>query len=181
MRLCNVKMECQFGMSDVATLLEYPTIPDITECQDIIGIYCYIINNYEPGWSILVEHGQSTAIKIGDWNGNLYDDNNAVVNKSLSSYVPLLLKIMDGIQISKAQYYFANNNKLVDVRISLNKFIGPGMLRDIFSGSIDVQDTYLIDSISSDKIDELKNIGKFVVKPSRYRYNNDMSPLYARI
>lgn len=70
---------------------------------------------------------------------------------------------------------------LVDVKLSENKYLGPGMLRDIFSKISKVQGTVVIDKVSESLC--ARYPGK-IIKPSRYRFKDIdgvIKPLYARL
>jgi len=160
-------------------LLPYPTIAPISECPEIVGLFCYVIEAYEPGVAVVIERMNDPAISIGDWSGNHLPP----TNELLSNTVPLLLKMMQHIALNQAEFFISSDGTLVDVQLSINKFIGPGMLRDVFKSTIKTQIVDSIVTVDQTKIDELR--GKnFILKPSKYRHymrGDIILPLYARI
>jgi hypothetical protein len=73
------------------------------------------------------------------------------------------------IKVIDACYYFSVKDQpmLVDVMIAANKFMGPGMLRDVYSSSFQTQEVIEVCTLDEDNLS--KHNGKFV-KPSRFRY-----------
>ena len=85
--------------------------------------------------------------------------------------------------IKEACYYFSDvkNPVLVDVMISANKFIGPGMLRDVYSKIIPTQK---ISEITMLSVDNFNNFNGKIIKPSSFKYvieDKYFRPLYGII
>lgn len=85
-------------------------------------------------------------------------------------------------RIPDALFYFSSSGcKLVDVMISANKFLGPGMLNDLFGNVVPIQDVITHVVLDDDNIKKYNN--KFI-KPSRFRYlteNGIIRPQYGII
>jgi hypothetical protein len=95
-------------------------------------------------------------------------------------YVDKLANLMKSAKIREACYYFSDFNKpvLVDVMISANKFLGPGMVRDIYAKIIPTQEIIEVVMLSTDNFSKFN--GKFI-KPSRFKYvmeDKEFRPLY---
>ena len=99
------------------------------------------------------------------------------------------------IKIKQAQYFFSGENyedlTLVDMQTSLNKFSGPGMLRDLFSKIGKTQEVLKVELIDERAIEAIKvgngiYEGDIIIKPTRFRYYHDVdkdmyTPLYLQI
>lgn len=152
-----------------------------------MNVFCYIIAGYDPGNSILIRReGGEVGISIGDWHGNRMDK---AAQPILEQMGLKLIEVMRLIRIPQAQFYFSADNKLVDVQISINKFLGPGMLRDLFGKLVQVQTIIEMANMTPEKVVDIKAkpdvYGKRVtIKPNRYRYidkDGKITPLYAII
>jgi len=172
----------QSGTFEIPTLLAYPHIAPIDECQEIVGKYCYIIKSYEPGCAMVFKSQAGTSgISFGGWDG-VHNEINA--EKYLADFVPKCINLMGCIRLPQMQLFISSDGLLVDVQCSLNKFIGPGMLRDLFSNIIQTQQIDSIDVVNQSKIEQLKTTGSWILKPSKFRYyesGDSILPLYARI
>ena len=93
---------------------------------------------------------------------------------------------MQLIKIEQAQFYFAIEDELtlVDMQLSLNKFAGPGMIKDIFGKIMKTQEiikTEIIDNRAIEFINKGTGSyeGNLVIKPSRFRvYHNQATGVY---
>ena len=177
-------------MFKIPSLLSYPEVAHIDDCAEIRDIFCYVVEAYEPGFSVLMKlRNDETWIAIGDWDGvRVTPTNEGLWEKSaefLKHSAYPIIQMMRRIGLDQAEFFFANSGPLVDVQLSRNKFIGPGMLRDVFSSISETQNVREIAVLNADKLRELSDAGgDFVVKPSRYRHyvrGDDVLPLYARI
>lgn len=177
-------------MFKMPSLLAYAKILDIADRPELNGIFSYIIYRYKPGASVLIklQNGES-GIVVGDWMGRSSGPDNSV-KAILGERCLMLIRMMKSIRIDQAQYYFAEDGSLVDVQLSLNKFIGPGMLRDLFSKLMATQKIVETAVLTPDKIQEIRSDkSKYpescVLKPSRFRYvgttPTSIVPCYATI
>lgn len=171
-------------MSELPTLLPYPDIPNIDDCPDIYGLYCYVVRSYSPGVAAIIKlDNNDIAIVVGDWFGNKILPSHELWPQArwfLEKNAYNLANVMHPLGIAQAQFFVSISDLLVDVQLSINKFVGPGMLRDLFSNTTDVQESIGAKILDDNVIKELKNGNGFVAKPTRYRWIND-KPLYARI
>jgi len=171
-------------MSDIPQLLPYPDIRHISECPSVHNTFSYIINDYHPGIACVVKLDDNISFLVGDWKSNVISPNMdewGLCDKFLKEHAYKIASMMAGIGVTQAQLFISGDYKLVDMQISLNKFAGPGMLRDLFSNIIDTQDIVEVTTIDDDKI---KSIKDKIVKPSRFRYDvidGVAVPAYARI
>jgi hypothetical protein len=129
---------------------------------------------------------------MGDWNGNTIDLASAsdplslIATDFLKSQAGRLVAISHAVGVKKAIYYFAldtGSPVLVDIRLSLNKFLGPGMIRDVFGKTFDTQKVLKVDVMSEQILEQISNhIEQFssgtIIKPSRSRFTEiDGSPV----
>jgi len=193
----NRLQKAEISGTSKSDFLSYP-IMLLTDDDIIVDKFCYIIKHYHDGFSCLIERDttdDNIAIRFGEWDASIIDLNKqheklAHITSFCSDYVVKFIEIMKYTSINKMMCYFyiGSNNELIlcDVRISYNKFIGPGMLNDIFGKIIKTQEVIEISTISSNILDDIKHKnGKYncdvILKPSRFKtttYNEDIIPLY---
>lgn len=148
---------------------------------------CYVIKDLDhtDGRTALIKCSkEANALLIGDRNCRLIDVPKDAKAQHVLRLVPALYKVMRHIGLYQAQYYFSNDLVLTDVRVSANKFVGPGMLRDVFAKFVDTQDVIKITAIDDVVLQGIKNgahpyDGNLIIKPSRFR-EADAHPLYLR-
>lgn len=169
----------------------------------IKNVYCYILRHYgNNGLSVLI-YRQPTADQVvvlcGDWYGNnidLTDDTDlaSIAASFVKDHVSNFINLMRLIKLDQAQYFFSitdNDVQLVDTQISQNKFVGPGMIRDVFGGIIKTQEVLKIETIDDRAIEYIKDgsgtyAGDIIIKPTRFRLFNDTSdnsyhPMYVQL
>lgn len=197
------------GMSRVAELpkvLPYPSLLPFEDTPSIHNLFCYIVRHYrDAGISVLIyrqpEKDQVVTI-FGDWNGNnidLLDENNRLSAIALQfandeKCLSVLLKTMQLIRVEQAQFFFAIDETelvLADMQLSLNKFAGPGMIRDIFGKLFRTQEVLKTEFIDDRAIEFInKGTGSYegdlILKPSKFRLYHDpeskkFQPLYAEV
>lgn len=201
-----LKPESTSGISrvELPKVLPYPIIENLNADGPLKDIFCYIIKYYgSEGISVLM-YRQKTKDQVvtifGDWNGNNIDivnddDNRArLCAEFAKADLVKLLEMMRIINIEQAQYFFGIDEQglvLCDVQISINKMVGPGMVRDVFGKILRTQDvikTEVLDSRAMDAI--MKGSGSYegdlIIKPSRFRLNHKLEdkiyvPLYAKV
>jgi len=164
----------------------------------IHNIFCYIVKHYgNSGFSILVNRTKAgdVAAVIGDWNGNKYDipklqESKPEIFEFFEKNLSLILAIMKTIGLGQAQYFFAAGDtmQLVDIQISLNKFLGPGMLKDVFGRIFNIQETVSIEVVDDSIMKAIVNregiYGQdLILKPNKFRMHHDIThnvyrPLY---
>ena len=175
-----------FKMPD---FLQYPTIKDISDTPELKGVFSYIIHGYTPKYGILISRQKSDD---GFGVGVHIDGFNAQIDKKrkeqlLATTAKTLIATMGVIGVQQAEFYFDDTDALIDMQISINKFIGPGMLRDLFSKSVMTQRIIEIGVVDDEKIKQIKtDRSKYpkhvIIKPSRFRLaSNSLLPAYASI
>ena len=188
----------QYGTSDLPSILVYPDFLSFDNTKSIKNIFSYIIKHYcDNGLSVLIYRIPSeddVYIMCGDWRGNkidLIEENsghpyfNAAAD-FLENYAASFLHTMQLIKIEQAQFYFATEGELtlVDMQLSLNKFAGPGMIKDIFGKIMRTQEiikTEIIDDRAIEFINKGTGSyeGNLIMKPSRFRvYHNQVTGVY---
>ena len=192
-------MEAQSGTSkSLPAMLPHPE--PLSDTALIAGRLCYVVRYYQNiGISCLVSHidGQ-IAIAAGDWDGRTIDladtkDSLSLVAVDfLHKHAEKLVAISRAAGVKQAIYYFALDTgtpTLVDIRLSLNKFLGPGMIRDVFGKSFDTQVVLKIDVMTEQLLEQIRNgAGNYhdgvIIKPSVARVtevDGKLVPLYVGI
>jgi hypothetical protein len=180
----------------IPVMLPHPE--PFTDTALVSGMLCYVVKYYQnAGISCLISHNKNgeVAVTMGDWNGNILDLTNIkdsltlIAVDFLKSQASRLIAISNAAGVKQAIYYFAIDTGipvLVDIRLSLNKFLGPGMIRDVFGKTYDTQMVLKIDVMSEQILEQINDkAGLFesgaIIKPSRFRYmekEDKQIPLY---
>lgn len=188
----NLKVELASGMSEVIdhpSILAYPKIQHISEVPEIKDRLVYYIKPYPiKGISLLISRqGGNIAVRFGDFDGNPLDIKDKRVQdlENELGAIPKFLSVMRYSGLMQAQFYFSNNN-LVDMRTAINKWAGPGMLRDIF-GKIfkdNIQEVLKIAPLTEEAYkDMLSGTENVILKTSSFKNivrDEEVLPLYAR-
>jgi len=165
--------------------------------NDLRGKFCYIIRCGElSGLSVAItRQAEMVSVICGDWSGNRIDlaDSNASVlaTKFLNDHLALMVNTMKLIDVSYMQLFFDIDFTLFDVMVEEYKYIGPGMIRDVFSKVCKTQNiiqVQVLDDTVIEKITKQESIYdcNLIIKPAKFSlYHNqaddDYSPLYAII
>lgn len=182
-------------MSELASLLPYPPIPGADDVPELMGKMVYIIHNYRlDGLSALIQRSHQDVIyTFGDFDGNEYhldvDGSHMVLCKRFITEMAVhITNVMVTIGVPKAVFYISvdgDDMKLVDMRLSLDKLVSPGMLRDMFEKRIRTQQIYRVCGFTKELLDELRSDNRdFIVKSSSFKTiarDKSLLPLYARI
>ena len=145
-------------------------------------MYCYVTRHYDSAGAALmiVRRKDDVYAQFGDWKGTTLDPgdtahplHNQVVSL-LENQFNRLVALMAAAAVSQAQFFFSAELSLVDVQLSLNKYVGPGMLRDVFARVATVPETLkieVLDDRAMDFIAEGKGSyeGNLLLRPSRAR------------
>lgn len=159
------------------TLPDILPYPRIKNCDDNFwdGKYGHVIEPYGfSGLSVYIGlRSGHTFFRFADFNGNLVSvDDHEMVRKCEK-----LVEVLAAIKVFDACFYFSNN-VLVDVMVSINKYLSPLMLKDLFSNIVKTQN--IIDSIALN--DDIKKKYKgYIFKPDRFKYiveEDQVRPLY---
>jgi hypothetical protein len=191
-------MATQSGISKIVpAMLSHPE--PLSDMTLVSRILCYVIKYYQNvGISCLISRNKDdVVVSMGDWNGNVIDlgSKDALVLIAidfLQNQAKRLLAISHAAGVKQAIYYFAldtGSPVLVDIRLSLNKFLGPGMIRDVFGKTFDTQQVLKVDVMSDKLLEQIKNrAGNYssgvIIKPSRSRFmevDDKPVPLYVGV
>ncbi len=189
-------------VNELPQVLKYPELLS-DKLLHVKDVFCYVLEHYgSSGLSVLVyrrpQDDQVVTI-CGDWDGNsidLYDDNelSVIALDFVQNSLHLLVNTMALVKVDQAQYYFAVKDGeliMVDMQTSLNKFVSPGMIRDIFGRIFNVQNalkTTVIDDVAIEAIEKGTGSyeGDLIIKPTRFRMfhdadQNTYQPLYLEV
>lgn len=182
--------------------LPYPKTLEYKDLPEIKGQFVYVIKAYEEnGLAIVISRdipNDEIYLSIYDFDGNpidLTDESNPYQAMALNfahEDSSKFVAIMRSANIPKVILYISVDKgepKLVDLRASLNKFYGPGMIRDLFGKIYPTQE--VIKTIALDD-DTLKAIekgegsykGNLILKCSKFKTvvrDQELLPLYAKI
>lgn len=182
--------------------LAYPKILELKDVPEIEGQFVYVIEGYpEDGIAITISRdlkNDEVYLSINDWDGqpvDLTDKNHPYQWAALdfathdsSNFVG----IMRSANIHKMILYISIDEeelKLVDLRTSLNKFYGPGMIRDLFAKIYSTQEVIKTIALDENTLDAIK-IGKgsyegnLILKCSKFKTitrGKELLPLYAKV
>lgn len=189
---------------ELPKVLSYPRYLPFDNLQNVVkNLFCYVIRHYgNDGLSVLIyrqpEKDQVVVI-CGDWRGNHLDlsDNSPLsgsINNFLSKSLIELITIMKLIKIEQVQFFFAivdGEFILVDIQSSLNKLLGPGMVRDVFGKVLKTQEVLKIEILDDRAIECIRDGsgnygGDLIIKPSKFRmYHNEKDnsfiPMYVEV
>jgi hypothetical protein len=180
-------------------LLSYPEIKKFDDMPEMHDQFVYIIKSYPTkGLTVLIYRKDAMVhLKFGDFSGKIIEPHgNKSIKLFLEKYCSKLVELMSLIKIPQALHYFVvekNTLRLVDVRTSLNKFIGPGMLRDLYGKIIDTQEVVKTIQLNSETIEGIKADkgsykGGLILKTSAFKTVTrgtspklNMYPMYAKV
>jgi hypothetical protein len=180
-------------------ILAYPEIQKFDLLPEIIDQFVYVIKSYpNKGLTILIyRKDEYVYFKFGDFAGKIANPtNNKHIKLFMEKYSAKFVGLMTTARIPQAIYYVVIENdamRLVDVRVSLNKFAGPGMLRDLYGKIIDTQEVLKTIQLNSETIEAIKKgtgtyKGGLILKTSVFktvtRGNTPklmMYPMYAKV
>jgi hypothetical protein len=135
------------------------------------------------------------VVICGDWYGNAIDliDTKSsrlidLASEFVTSEAVKLYEMMRAMGIDQAQFFFGVDDEglyLIDVQLSLNKFAGPGMIKDVFGKILRTVEILKLEIIDDRAIEYIqKGTGSYggdlLIKPSRFRmYHNQDTNTYA--
>lgn len=188
------------GLSNIPSALPYPKILNIGDVPEIKEQFVYVIKAYEEhGLTVVIYRDLDGGVylSINDFDGNpinLRDGKHpyheAAINfaqQDSSKFVAMMKTT--GIDRMILYISLKPEPKLVDLRASLNKFYGPGMIRDLFGKIYPTQEvvkTVNLDENVLEAIDrgEGSYKGDLILKCSKFKTitrGNELLPLYAKI
>jgi len=98
----------------------------------------------------------------------------------MDEYLNNIYALMKYIRVDMLQMFIDTTNefKLVDIQLSLNKYTGPGMLRDVFNPIISTQEVLAIEPLDDRALEAIKRgtgtyEGDLILKPSKFRLYED--------
>jgi hypothetical protein len=167
--------------------LSYPKPLQSNYLDTLKNVLCYVIRQYsDDGLSVLIsKQSDDIAVLFGDWHGNLYDiredkPSTKICKTFMDEYLNNIYTLMKYIRVDMLQMFIDTTNdfKLVDIQLSLNKYTGPGMLRDVFNSIINTQEVLAIEPLDDRALEAIKHgtgtyEGDLILKPSKFRLYED--------
>lgn len=168
----------EFIMSETVTVpdfVDYPEFYVISENRHMFGQrFGYIIKPYNfdnvLSWYVGFR-GNHMVTRFADNKSNEIniakcEDNHPV--KELVKFVTPVASLFHSARIVEALIYVDSDEmNVVDVMTSANKFLGPGMVRDLFDTIIGTQEVIEVTEFTDEVIEN--NPGAYF-KPSKFRY-----------
>ncbi len=172
-------------MIQINDFIDYHKPYSVTEKLPLFNkLFCYIVENYEQsGIALYVGFREgSVYARFADWNSTEIDMKADKRIEPILHTLPTLVTLLKASGIKDICLYFSGPDLiLVDAMVAANKFMGPGMLRDVFGKTYKTQTVREIAICDDDKI---KNSKGCILKPSRFRFvmENDVPvPLYGLV
>ena len=181
-------------------ILSYPEIQKLEKIPEIRDQFVYVLKAYPlKGLAVLAyRKDENIYWRFGDFNGKLIDPtSNKFVTAFMNGYSSKLVELMKTAGIPQAQFYVAAERgghlRLVDMRTSLNKFAGPGMLRDLCGKIMDTQEVIKTIQLTPDVLEAIQAgtgnyTGGIILKTSTFKTITkgvapklNMYPMYARV
>lgn len=176
-------------MSDTIELpdiLPYPEILPFSEVRELHDRFVYVIERYpEDGVTIVARRDSGYInLRFGDFKGNIIDPTTAkekqgdLIGKLGDGIIHKLSSFMKIIGLKQCAFYISDDNgtpRLVDMRISINKFAGPGYIRDFFGNIMEVQKVHKIVQLNPEVLGYLINgeysyAGEYIVKSTAFKF-----------
>ena len=195
-------------IDNLPKILKYPKLlpffsnNSVSPGDSVKNVLCYVCRHYgHTGYTLLIYRDSKTkqiVVMSGDWKGNIIDLTESTssaddIKRLLDKHLESLVNLMRYIKIEQAQIYFAVNGEdfmLIDIQTAINKFVGPGMVRDLFSNVCTTPEVIKIEPIDDRVIEAIREgsgnyHGDLVIKPSRFRVyensTNDYTPLFLEV
>ena len=159
----------------IPEILPYPQLLPAEKAKLLEGKLCYFIEPYPlEGIAAVVFLSKGLFhIKASRWSGTTISaaldltkiKKGTPEAEIFAKFMPKIIGIMKYTKIIQAEFYFSQGKTLVDIRLSANKFMGPGMLRDIFGKVLETQKVIKTAPVSDE---ELKG-ATAILKPSAYK------------
>ncbi len=185
------------------SILAYPRILDVEQVPELVGPgpprhLVYVLRDYaDDGLTVVIRRHPATDkinVQLGNFDGeNLLKDSvlGGISAEFMSDDVYKFIGLMKALRLEQAIFYLAYDGelRLVDIRLSLDKFCGPGMIRDLFGKIYPIQDIVKVVPLDENELANIKAgkepyAGNLIIKCSTFKTitrGKEMLPLYARI
>jgi len=171
----------------VPALLPYDVPPGLAAVPELMGKLVYVQRLWRaPGPSLLIYRDPARdllALRCGDWEGTTLEPAGQMLSY-LNKHGASLLRLCKAVRLCQVQLYLSDDLRLVDARVSLNKFCGPGMLKDLFGPVVPVLETIAIEPLDERVFGAIEGgvgtySGDLLVKPSKYQHREAAPGVYA--
>jgi len=157
------------------------------------NLFCYALRGYpRKGVAVMIyREAGDVFIRTADFNGTILEPvNNKAATTVMGEHLNRLVFTMKTIRLNQAIFYFSGENDftLVDMRLTLEKFCGPGYLNDFF-GKQGIPTQVIINQpiiLTDENISMLSDgngdyAGSVILKPSAFKFTmigGQPTPLY---
>jgi len=165
--------------------LSYPDIgsgaPDLNEKTLVYLIKKHPLSGVSH---TITKEGAGFLLQISDWKGEVLGKE--AHTRPVFDVLSKALSLVKCARIKQSQWYFSqigDEYRLVDVRKSMDEFIGPGLLRDLCGKALPTQEILFIGDLlaARKKMQEEGLTGNVIIKPARFRTfarGEEQIPLY---
>ncbi len=151
--------------------------PPYHDVSLIAGVYCHLLRLYQPTCSILIsrQKGKVGVVMAGTDAKQVDPGSLPEGEQLLVEFFPKLCNLLAAIHLDQAQFYFGGPElTLTDVRVSANKFAGPGMLTDVFGRVVPTPTQLVVETIDERAAAAITAgsgtyAGNLSIRPSRNR------------
>ena len=162
--------------------VDYPKLIDGEQIIAFNNMYCYVVEPYEQkGIALYIGFREDKIfIRFADWKSNEIDVRTDKSVADLLPKIPNVATLMKSAHINDICLYFSGG-LLVDAMLAANKFMGPGMLRDVFGKMFKTQIVREVAVMDKAKVENSKGC---ILKPSRFRFTmigNMPIPMYGLV
>lgn len=165
---------------EVPDLVDYPEFFNVSDNFEMFkGTYAYVIEPYDlkNGINLYVGFRDDVVVRrMSDFKSEELDLRNPTGDVlQVLQWSEAIVDLMVSIRIADASFYFSKTNGtlgLVDVMIAADKFLGPGMVRDLFDKILPLQTIIEIVVLDEENMVTYKDK---LVKPSRFKYTFENS------
>lgn len=181
------------------SLLAYPEILNLGDLPELQNQLVYVIRGYPLNGLAIMIHREDggVTIQVGDWDGQVLNPKeNELIQQFLDQHIQRLVTVMKHAGVPSAMFYVTYQDdefRLVDIRTSLNKFSGPGMIRDLFGKAMATQEVRKVVHLDDQTMEAIESNkgsyqGDLILKASafgtvdrKYEGTKAMFPLYAKV
>lgn len=159
--------------------------PYLRDLKYVNGLECTIIEKYQHIGVSVTYQRSNKSFKFYDWNSSeikLFEEAeySKPIKDIIDKYLTSLMIVVDGIGLEYAQFVFCTSPlMLVDVIVTPNKYLSPGMIQDFFGKVVNTQKI-----IATSRIDLNTKFSNVVIKPNVFKthvVNNAFLPLYVEV
>ena len=160
------------------------------------NMFCYVLRGYpRKGVAMMIcRESGDVFVRVADFNGIILEPvRNKTVATVIEKYLNRLVFTMKTIRLKQAIYYFSGEQDftLVDMRLTLDRFCGPGYLNDFFGKQgipiqVSINQPIILTDENIEMLSDSKGdySGPIILKPSAFKFTMEGGqpiPLYGAL